>query len=73
MKRGYAQVKRELWGVVKNRGRFYAAEEMICVCERERKREIRETRSVDIENTQVNVLTKEKESTTYKVGGGYFR
>ena len=40
----------------------------VCVCVRER-----ETRSVDTENTQVeNVLTKEKDSTSYKVGGGCF-
>ena len=42
----------------------------MCVCERER--ESRDTRSVDTENTQVNVLTKEKDSTTYKVGGWCF-
>ena len=40
----------------------------VCVCERES----RDTRSVDTKNTQANVLTKEKDSTTYKVGGGCF-
>ena len=48
----------------------------VCVCvrerERERERESRDTRSGDTENTQANVLTKEKDSTTYKVGGGCF-
>ena len=29
----------------------------------------RDTRSGDTENEQANVLTKEKDSTTYKVGG----
>ena len=42
----------------------------VCVCERERERESSDTKSVDTENTQANVLTKEKDSTTYKVGGG---
>ena len=43
----------------------------VCVCERER--ESRDTKSVDTKNTQVeNVLTKEEDSTTYKVGGGCF-
>ena len=40
----------------------------ICVCERES----RDTRSGYTENAQANVLTKEKDLTTYKVGGGYF-
>ena len=39
----------------------------VCVCVRET-----ETRSGDTENTQANVLTKENDSTTYKVGGGCF-
>ena len=42
----------------------------VCVCVRER--ESRDTRNLDTENTQVNVLTKEKDPTTYKVGGGCF-
>ena len=37
------------------------------VCERERHKIY-----IDTENTQANVLTKEKDSTTYKVGGGCF-
>ena len=42
----------------------------VCVCVRER--ESRDTRSGDTENAQANVLTKEKDSTSYKVGGGCF-
>ena len=60
---------------VKNHGRFCVAEEKqcACVCVRERERESRDTKSVDIENTQVeNVLTKEEDPTSYKVGGGCF-
>ena len=40
--------------------------ECACVCEKERERHTH-TRSGDTENTQVNVLRKEKDSTTYKV------
>ena len=40
--------------------------------EREEIRESRDTRSVDTKNTQANVLIKEKNSTHYKVGGGFF-
>ena len=43
----------------------------MCVRERERVRE-RHTRSGDTKNAQANVLTKEKDSTSYKVGGGGF-
>ena len=39
----------------------------VCVCERERHKMY-----IDTENTQANVLTKEKDSTIYKVGGGCF-
>ena len=50
--------------------------DMECACvyvrEREREGESRDTRSGDTENTEANVLTKEKDSTTYKVGGGCF-
>ena len=42
----------------------------VCVCERER--DSRDTRNGDTENMQANVLTKEKDSTHYKVGGGCF-
>ena len=51
----------ELVLLVKNRGRFCAAEEMICACvcvcvrERESVCVCRDTRSVDTENTQANV------------------
>ena len=49
---------------------------MECACvyvrEREREREIVETQGVETKNAQANVLTKEKGSTTYKVGGGCF-
>ena len=43
----------------------------VCVCERERERE---GENRDIENTQdlECIFTKEKDSTTYKVGGGCF-
>ena len=44
----------------------------VCVCVRERERERERERSVGTENTQANVLTKEEDSTTYKVGGGCF-
>ena len=47
----------------------------VCVCmrERERARKSRDTRCIDTENTQVEcILTKEKDSTYYKVGGGCF-
>ena len=44
----------------------------VCVREREKERESRDTRNLDTENTQANVLKKEKDSTTYKVGGGCF-
>ena len=61
---------------VKNRDTFCAAEGMICACvyERERERERGEIQGVyiDTENTQANVLTKEKGSKLYKVGGGSF-
>ena len=46
--------------------------ECVCVCVCERERDSRDTRTVDTENTQANVLTKEKDSTHYKVGGGCF-
>ena len=42
----------------------------VYVCERERERERHKV--YNTENTQGNVLTKEKDSTTYKVGGGCF-
>ena len=41
----------------------------VCMYVRERERH---KMYIDTENTQANVLTKEKDSTTYKVGGGCF-
>ena len=58
-------------GTVKNRDRFCATEEMyVRVCMRERERAEIQGVYIDTENTQANVLTKEKDSTLYKVGGG---
>ena len=41
----------------------------VYVCERER---VRDKMYIDTENTQANVLTKEKTQLLYKVGGGCF-
>ena len=46
--------------------------DMGCACVYVCERESRDTRSGDTENAQANVLTKEKDSTLYKVGGGCF-
>ena len=44
---------------------------MMCVCVRER--ESRDTRYMTQRIRNINdILTKEKDSTLYKVGGGYF-
>ena len=41
--------------------------------ERERERETRDTKCINTENTQAKcILTKEKDSTYYKVEGGCF-
>ena len=65
-----------LFGIVKNRvERFCVTKEKQCACVyvKERERESRDTKSVDTDDTQVeNILTKEEDSTTYKVGGGCF-
>ena len=44
---------------------------LVCVYVRERERDTHKM-YIDTENMQANVLTKEKDSTTYKVGGGCF-
>ena len=60
---------------VKNRGEILCSGEekmCVCVCEREREREYRHKVYKHREYTSRCILTKEKDLTYYKVGGGCF-